>query len=316
MATTKTSIKKPAVPAKSSNGTAKALENTESTARVKVLKTYKIYINGQFPRTESGRYYPLELANNETVNVCLSSRKDFRNAVLAAREAQAKWEARAAFNRGQIIYRIAEMLEGRASQFIAELVSMGLSPSAAKSEVEQSIDRIIYYAGWCDKYNQLFSTVNPVSSSHFNFSSTEATGVVALICPEESPLLGLVSTVIPVIAGGNTCIALASEKFPLCAITFAEVLHSSDVPPAIVNVLTGKRSELIGQFSTHMDVNAMYMCSSDEKDVKAAETNAALNVKRVRTESVQSNWADAKLQSPYRIMDFLEIKTTWHPIGI
>lgn len=316
MATTKTSIKKPAVPAKSSNGAATVSESTESTARVKVLKTYKIYINGQFPRTESGRYYPLELANNETVNVCLSSRKDFRNAVVAAREAQAKWEARAAFNRGQIIYRIAEMLEGRASQFIAELVSMGLSPAAAKSEVEQSIDRIIYYAGWCDKYNQLFSTVNPVSSSHFNFSSTEATGVVALICPEESPLLGLVSTVIPVIAGGNTCIALASEKFPLCAITFAEVLHSSDVPPAIVNVLTGKRSELIGQFSTHMDVNAMYMCSSDEKDVKAAETNAALNVKRIRTESVQSNWADAKLQSPYRIMDFLEIKTTWHPIGI
>jgi len=316
MATTKTSIKKTAVPSKSSNGAATASESMESTARVKVLKTYKIYINGQFPRTESGRYYPLELANNETVNVCLSSRKDFRNAVVAAREAQAKWEARAAFNRGQIIYRIAEMLEGRASQFIAELISMGLSPAAAKNEVEQSIDRIIYYAGWCDKYNQLFSTVNPVSSSHFNFSSTEATGVVALICPEESPLLGLVSTVIPVIAGGNTCIALASEKFPLCAITFAEVLHSSDVPPAIVNVLTGKRSELIGQFSTHMDVNAMYMCSSDEKDVKSAETNAALNVKRIRTESVQSNWADAKLQSPYRIMDFLEIKTTWHPIGI
>lgn len=301
-----------ALPAKSGNGTPKA--EPSMTERVKVLKTYKIYIGGQFPRTESGRYYPLTLADGEIVNMCLSSRKDFRNAVVKAREAQEKWEGKAALNRSQILYRIAEMLETRSSQFVEELVQQGSSRAAAKTEVEQSIDRLIYYAGWCDKYNQIFSTVNPVSSSHFNFSSTEATGVVAMIVSQSSGLLGLVSALAPVIAGGNTCVVLASTKKPLCAVTFAEVLNSSDVPAGVVNILTGETKELLAQFSTHMDVNAVYVCTNIEADKKLTETNSALNVKRARVEEEQ-DWSSPKSESPYRIMDFLEIKTTWHPIG-
>ncbi len=237
---------------KAGNGT-----QVQQTERVKVLKTYKIFIGGQFPRTESGRYYSLALSNGDTVNVCLSSRKDFRNAVVAAREAQEKWAARAAMNRSQILYRIAEMLETRSAQFVAELTDMGQSAIQAKKEVEAAIDRMIYYAGWCDKYNQVFSSVNPVASSHFNFSSTEPMGVVGVIAPEKSALLGLVSVVAPVIASGNTCVVLASNSLPLCAITFAEVLATSDLPAGVVNILTGERKELSSHFSTHMDVNSL-----------------------------------------------------------
>lgn len=306
-------IVKTAANAKQGNGVHKPESNVNE--RIKVLKTYKIYIGGQFPRTESGRYYPLTLADGDIVNMCLSSRKDFRNAVVKAREAQEKWEGKSALNRSQILYRIAEMLETRSSQFIDELVQQGSSRSAAKQEVEQSIDRLIYYAGWCDKYNQVFSTVNPVSSSHFNFSSTEAMGVVAMVVSQNSGLLGLVSAVAPVIAGGNTCVVLASYLKPLCAVTFAEVLNSSDVPGGVVNILTGESKELLAQFATHMDVNAIYVCTSNNADKKAIETNAALNVKRARVEEEQ-NWSDTKQESPYKIMDYLEVKTTWHPIGI
>src|ERR1043165_4672114 len=190
-------------------------ENKKGKKRLEVLKTYKIYIGGQFPRTESGRYY---IATNnkgeQLANVCLSSRKDFRDAVVAARNAFKGWSARAAFNRGQIIYRIAEMLEGRKAQFIDELIKQDVSKAQAQKEVTISIDRLIYYAGWCDKYQQIFGTVNPVASSHFNFSVPEPTGVVAAIAPEESSLIGLVSAIAPIIAGGNTCIVLASETKP------------------------------------------------------------------------------------------------------
>ncbi len=308
-------VAKPVAVASSNSGNGTPKVAAVATERVKVLKTYKIYIGGQFPRTESGRYYPLTLADGEVVNMCLSSRKDFRNAVVKAREAQEKWEAKAALNRSQILYRIAEMLETRSSQFVEELVQQGSTRAAAKTEVEQSIDRLIYYAGWCDKYNQVFSTVNPVSSSHFNFSSTEATGVVSMVVSQTSGLLGLISAVAPVIAGGNTCVVLASTKKPLCAVTFAEVLNSSDVPAGVVNILTGETKELLGQFSTHMDVNAVYVCTNNEADKKLTETNSALNVKRARVEEEQ-DWSSPKIESPYRIMDYLEIKTTWHPIGI
>ncbi len=297
----------------SANGKAESISTTSN--RIKVLKTYKIYIGGQFPRTESGRYYPLTLNDGEVVNICLSSRKDFRNAVVKAREAQESWAGRAALNRSQILYRIAEMLETRTAQFVEELIQQGSTKAAAKAEVELSVDRLIYYAGWCDKYNAIFSTVNPVSSSHFNFSSTEAMGVVAMIAPQKSGLLGLISVIAPVIAGGNTCVVLASRDLPLCAVTFAEVLNSSDVPGGVVNILTGETKELLSHFSTHMDVNALYICTSDEAQKKSAETNAALNVKRVRIDA-EPNWSDAKQESPYRIMDYLEVKTTWHPIGI
>lgn len=293
------------------NGAAKK----SASERIKVLKTYKIYIGGQFPRTESGRYYPLKLSDGTIVNVCLSSRKDFRNAVVAAREAQEKWDARSAFNRSQILYRIGEMLETRSAQFVEELVLQGLSREEAVAEVEASVDRLIYYAGWCDKYNQVFSTVNPVSSNHFNFSSTEPVGVVAIVAPRQSGLLGLISTIAPVIAGGNTCVVLASTELPLCAVSFAEVLNSSDVPGGVVNILTGEVDELLAQFSNHMDVNAVYLHSDNAAQIKLVEENSSLNVKRARTENT-GNWFDSAAQSPYRILDYLEVKTTWHPIGI
>ncbi len=280
--------------------------------RIEVLKTYKIFIGGQFPRTESGRYYPLKLKNNMTVNVSLSSRKDFRNSVLTARSAFSGWSSRAAFNRGQILYRIAEMLEGRKEQFLEELKQLGYTATAAKKEVELSIDRLVYYAGWCDKYQQMFSAVNPVASSHFNFSVPEPMGVVAILANESTALLGLISVVAPCIAGGNTCIVLASESMPTCAITFAEVVATSDVPAGVINIVTGNRKELHSHFSSHMDVNAIINCNSEKDFIKTIGENASLNVKRVF--NWNNNWNAESEQGPYYITDLQEIKTTWHPI--
>jgi acyl-CoA reductase-like NAD-dependent aldehyde dehydrogenase len=282
-------------------------------SRVEVLKTYKIYIGGQFPRTESGRYYSLTNKNNiPLANVSLSSRKDFRNAVVAARGAFGGWSSRAAFNRGQILYRTAEMLEGRKEQFIAELVMQGSTRKSAEAEVALSIDRLVYYSGWCDKYQQAFGTVNPVASSHFNFSVPEPTGVVAVIAPEDHSLLGLVSVIAPCIAGGNTCVVLASERKPLCSITFAEVLATSDVPGGVVNILTGTTAELLPHFSSHMDVNAIVYCRTDAGEQKMIMQNAAANVKR--TVFWSKDWMKAEQEHPYLILDLQEIKTTWHPI--
>lgn len=285
------------------------------TTRLNVLKTYKIFINGQFPRTESGRYYPLALKNGQTVNVCLSSRKDVRNAVVAAREAQEKWAGRSGLNRSQILYRLAEMLETRRDQFIDELQSCGETRAQAERELNATVDRLVYYAGWCDKYTALFGTVNPVASSHFNFSTCEAMGVVSVVASEESGLLGLISAVAPIIAGGNTCVVLASEKKPLSAVSFAEVLATSDVPAGVVNILTGQRKELLAHMSNHMDVNAVYLHSKDKAEHKLAEELSALNVKRSVCEYV-ADWFEAKEENPYRIQQFLETKTTWHPVGI
>ena len=286
------------------------------TERLAVLKTYKIYVNGKFPRTESGRYYLLKSSKDEALaNVCLCSRKDFRDAVVAARGAQGSWGSRSAYNRGQILYRIAEMLEGRTPQFVHELELTGVTASTAAREVQQSVDRLLYYAGWCDKYQQVFSSVNPVSSSHFNFSVLEPTGVVSILAPEESPLLGLVSVIAPCIAGGNTCVALASTSKPLAAVTFSEVLATSDVPNGVVNILTGQRSELLEQFATHMDVNAAIYCGSDTIELATIRTKAALNVKRVISYD-REDWTGDSAQSPYFILDTQEVKTTWHPIGV
>lgn len=290
------------------------LEKKSSAKRLEVLKTYKIYIGGQFPRTESGRYYqPVNAAGRKLANICLSSRKDFRDAVGAARTAFAGWSGRAAFNRGQILYRMAEILEGRKAQFIDELIQQDSNKSKADREVNTCIDRLIYYAGWCDKYQQVFSAVNPVASSHFNFSVPEPTGVVAIIAPQDSSLLGLVSTIAPVIAGGNTCIALASEMKPLCAVTFSEVLNSSDLPGGVVNILTGKPKELASWFVEHMDVNATLYCESDSDMKKMMRDRSALNLKRIFFHD-KVNWNTEQGQSPYFIMDTQEIKTTWHPI--
>lgn len=296
---------------------AKAIKKTKSVTpeqRLEVLKTYKIYIGGQFPRTESGRYYvPVNAKGKKLANVCLSSRKDFRDAAEVARNAFGGWSSRAAFNRGQILYRMAEMLEGRKAQFVEELMLQDSTRAQAEQEVNLSIDRLIYYAGWCDKYQQVLSSVNPVASSHFNFSVPEPTGVVAILAPQNTALLGLVSVVAPVIAGGNTCIVLGSYEKPLCAVTFAEVLNSSDLPGGVVNILTGKVSELAPWFADHMDINAVIYCEKDPATRQLIQQKAAGNVKRVIVYD-QINWTGSEGQSPYLIQDTQEVKTTWHPI--
>ena len=292
------------------------LSKTAVEKRLEILKTYKIYIGGKFPRTESGRYYIAENSRGEKLaNICLGSRKDFREAVIAARTAFGDWGSRAAFNRGQVLYRIAEMLEGRKAQFIDELQKQDSTKVKAENEVILSIDRLIYYAGWCDKFQQIFSSVNPVASSHFNFSVPEPTGVVSIIAPQSNSLLGLVSVIAPVIAGGNTCVALSSFSKPLCAVTFAEVLNSSDVPGGVVNIITGKVSELLPYFSDHMDVNAIVYCEKDNAAKKLIQEKASLNVKRtIFYDNINWYSEDTDSQSPYLIMDSQEIKTTWHPI--
>jgi acyl-CoA reductase-like NAD-dependent aldehyde dehydrogenase len=291
------------------------VKSARKAARIPVAKTYKIYIGGQFPRTESGRFFPLCRDDGTVIaNMCRSSRKDFRNAVVAARTAQPAWAASSAYLRGQVLYRVAEMLEGRRDQFVAELILQGVAKRKAEAEVDATTDRLIYYAGWSDKYQQIFSAVNPVASSHFNFSVLEPTGVVSILAPDDSGLLGLVSNIAPVIVGGNTCVVLSSEKLPLCAISFAEVLHAADVPGGVVNILTGFRSELSGQFASHMDVNAVIYCDGDTAVDKQIQEKAADNIKRVLSR-VDIDWDGESSQNPYLIQDTQEVKTTWHPIG-
>ena len=289
--------------------------------RLAVSKTYKLYIGGAFPRTESGRYDRAESPKGELLaNVCRASRKDFREAVVAARAAQSGWAQRSAYNRAQILYRIAEMLEGRGEQFEAELRAHGASAKDARREVEATVDRLVYYAGWADKYQQVFGSVNPVASSHFNFSLLEPMGVIAQIAPEASALLGLVSQIAPAIVGGNTVVALASRSKPLPAISFGEVLHSSDVPGGVVNLLTGRADELLEHFASHMDVNALVLArrgDSEAVDLATARTLAASNLKRVRATSAESlrDFLEDTAQGPWSIRDLQEVKTTWHPIG-
>jgi acyl-CoA reductase-like NAD-dependent aldehyde dehydrogenase len=234
---------------------------------------------------------------------------------VAARGAQASWAKASAYLRGQILYRIAEMLEGRREQFIGELKLQGVAARAAEKEVDAAVDRLVYFAGWADKYQQVFSSVNPVSSAHFNFSVLEPTGVVAILAPESSGLLGLVSNIAPAIVGGNSCVVLASESQPLCAVSFAEVLHASDVPGGVVNILTGFRSELSGHFASHMDVNAVIYCDGGKKMAESVQEAAADNIKRV-IRRTDVNWTDNSSQHPYLVRDTQEVKTTWHPIGV
>jgi len=293
------------------------IDSVETSTRLPVLKTYKIYIGGKFPRTESGRFYLLN--NRKTgqpiANMCLCSRKDFREAVVAARAAQSGWAERSAYNRCQILYRIAEMLEGRAAQFVSEMVQMGFSEASAHAEVETSIDRLVYYAGWADKYQQVFSSVNPVASSHFNFSVLEPSGVAAIVTPQDSALIGLISTVIPAITGGNTVIALASRDLTLCAVTLSEVLATSDLPGGVINILTGEKSELIEHFASHMDVNTIVYCGNDEAERATVRSKSAANVKRAICYD-RTDWMSPEAQNPYLILDTQEVKTTWHPIGV
>mgnify|MGYP001396812476 CR=1 FL=1 len=279
--------------------------------RIKVLKTYKIFIDGKFPRTESGRYYQLKSKDIPYANVCLSSKKDLRNAVVAARKAFQPWSKKTAYNRGQILYRIAEMLESRKTQFLDELLVQGVSKKDASKELDQSIDRIIYFAGWADKINQVFGAVNPVATSHFNFTLLEPMGIVGLLSSDESPLLGLISSIIPVIVSGNSCVVIASEKHPLSSISFAEVISNSDVPSGVVNILTGTKKELATPMSLHMDINALGIFSQNMD--KQLLINATENLKRISSYNdvqIQSN----DFESPYIIKKFMEAKTTWHPV--
>lgn len=283
--------------------------------RINVLKTYKLFINGQFPRTESGRYYTVNNKKGKVIaNVCRASRKDFRNAVVAARAAQPSWASKSALNRSQIVYRMAEVLEGRKNQIIEELTLQDLDIKKAEKEVITAIDRMIYYSGWADKYSQIFSTVNPVASSHFNFSLPEPTGVVSIIAPQEPSFLGLISTMLPVILSGNTCVVLASEKYPLNAITFAEILATSDLPAGVVNILTGLESEVIAHFANHMDVNAIVYARDNAENIKIIQEWAPLNVKRLVLWNNKDWWDNHQAENPYLILDTCEIKTTWHPI--
>lgn len=281
--------------------------------RLEIQKTYKIFIDGKFPRTESGRFYPIYNSKKELIaNMCLSSRKDFRNAVVAARKAFPSWSSKIHFNRSQILYRIGEMLETRKAQFVEEIMLLGKTKAAAEKEINLSIDRCIYYAGWCDKYQQVFSSVNPVSSSHFNFSVCESMGVVAIICDDRNSLLDVVSVLLPAIAGGNTVVLLASETLPLCAISFAEVLATSDLPNGVVNIITGKEKELYAQFGNHMDVNAVVYSKSNKVIKKELQELASQNVKRFF--DWFKDWFKEENENPYLILDLQELKTTWHPI--
>lgn len=283
--------------------------------RLEVLKTYKTYVGGKFPRSESSRTYRVENSKGKHIaNACRCTRKDVRDAVVAARSAFNGWSGCSAYNRGQILYRIAEMLEGRKDQFVNELELLGAKKKNAQKEVEQSIDRLIYYAGWTDKISQVFGTVNPVASSHFNFSMPEPTGVVGIIGPDESPLLSIVSLIAPVIASGNTCVILASTTNPLSAVSFGEVLRASDVLGGVVNILTGYRDEMVENLTTHMDVNAIFNAIDNPELKKQLDENASISVKRAK-HYAQSDWGDEKHETPYLILDFMETKTTWHPVG-
>jgi len=285
-------------------------------SRIDIMKTYKLYIAGKFPRTESGRFFPVHNKKGELLaNMCMASRKDFRNAVVAARKAQSGWQNATALNKGQILYRIAEMLEGRKAQFIKELETQGYSAKKATEEVEASIDRLVYYAGWSDKFQQIFSAVNPVSSAHFNFSAPEPMGVISIVAPESQGLLGLVSVIAPVLVGGNTSVILASKSSPLSAISFAEVLHASDVPAGVINILTGERDELISHMASHMDVNAIVYSGSSESEIKSISALSSENIKRVVLYK-KNDWLGDHNESPYFIEKTLETKTTWHPTKV
>jgi acyl-CoA reductase-like NAD-dependent aldehyde dehydrogenase len=281
------------------------------SARIPVAKTYKMYIGGQFPRTESGRYLPVKLKDGRVINICRASRKDFRNAVVAARSAFPGWAGRSAFNRSQIIYRIAEVMEGRKAQLVADLLQAGIPDSDAYHRVEKAIDIAVYYAGCCDKYQQIFGTVNPVASAHFNFSVPEPVGVVGVICPKTGDILTLMSLLMPVITGANAAVVLVPPVLAASAMNLAEVLETSDVPQGTVNILTGLSSELLFQFGSHLDVNAVVYAGDQQEEIRELEKLAASHVLRV----VKRTREAAEEQHPYQIMDTQEIKTTWHPVG-
>jgi acyl-CoA reductase-like NAD-dependent aldehyde dehydrogenase len=280
-----------------------------------VFKTYKLYIGGKFPRSESGRVYEVTDSRQRWLaNAPLASRKDARDAVVAARKAVAGWSGATAYNRGQVLYRVAEMLEGRRDQFAREVANAeGLSKGKALAAVDAAVDRWVWYAGWTDKVGQVVGGANPVAGPYFNLSTPEPTGVVAVLAPQRSSLLGLVSVLAPVIATGNTAVVVASERAPLPALSLSEVLATSDVPGGVVSILSGATAELGAPLAAHQDVNAIDLTGADEELAATLEASAAENLKRVRRPDPAEDWtADPGLG---RLTAWLELKTVWHPIG-
>ena len=312
------------------NGTSRAVAAkagrtaaTKASARVEVRKTDKLYNGGAVPRTESGRSYLVSGVDGALLaNACRASRKDVRDAVRAARKAFDGWAARTAMNRGQVLYRVAELMEGRREQFAAEVsAAEGLTGVASRAVVDRAIDRWVWYAGWADKIAQVLGSSNPVAAPYFNFTIPEPTGVVGVVAPETSSLLGLVSRLAPPIVTGNTVVLVASERRPLPAVTLAEVLATSDVPGGVVNILTGRRSELVPVLATHADVDALDTWGVPDEMRLEVEQSAADDIKRLlrrptTVAEARFDWLDdAAAERPEWIAAFLEMKTVWHPIG-
>lgn len=291
-----------------------------TAARSAVLKTYKLFIRGKYVRSESGRSIEVKTPAGEFIaNVCRASRKDFRDAVQSARKAQPIWAKLTAYNRAQILYRTAEMLENRKTEYVQELVhATGMKKSDAEREVQVSIDRWVYYAGWSDKWSALTSSLNPVALPMHNFTQPEPTGVVGIICPDEAPLASLVSLIAPVMVGGNTVVVLLSERFPTPGLAFAEVLGVADMPEGVVNLLSGYRQELAEHFASHIDLDGLDLCGIEPADRTAYEVMAADSVKRVHHSPnfSRNEWLSERAEDLYRIMPFVEMKTVWHPAKI
>ena len=292
--------------------------------RIEVRKTYKLYIGGAFPRTESGRSYLVSAADGTPLaNACRASRKDLRDAVRAARKAAPGWAAKTAMNRGQVLYRVAELMEGRRDQFVAEVaVAEGLRDGKAREVVDRAIDRWVWYAGWADKIAQVLGSSNPVAAPYFNFTIPEATGVVGVVAPETSSLLGLVSRLAPPLVSGNAVVLITSETRPLAAVTLSEVLATSDVPGGVVNVLTGLKRELVPVLAAHVDVDALDTWGVPDDMRTEIELLAADDIKRIlrrptKVADARFDWLDDRAaERPEWIAAFLEMKTVWHPIGV
>jgi len=281
--------------------------------RLEVRKTYKLYIGGAFPRSESGRSYPvLGPGGDVLARAARASRKDLRDAVRSARAVWKGWAGATAYNRGQVLYRVAELMEGRRAQFVDEVERSG--GSEADREVAAAIDRLVWYAGWADKVHHVLGTVNPVAGPYFDFTFPEPTGVVGVVAPEEPALLGLISVLAPAVVSGNAVIVVASESKPLAAVTLTEVLATSDVPGGVVNVLTGHKAELLPWLASHMDVNGVDLTGAPEELVPDLERASADNVKRIVRRTVP-DWFGEQAQSPYAIAALMEMKTVWHPMG-
>ena len=285
-------------------------DSAQKSARLPIQKTYKLYIGGEFPRSESGRSYPVHDSDKQLLaHAARATRKDLRNAVLKARSAQSGWEERTAYNRGQILYRVAEIMENRAEALTEEVKRSG----GSADEVYMSIDRWVWYAGWADKYATVLGGANPVAGPYFNFSIPEPMGVIGIVAPEEYPLLGLVSRLAPALVSGNSCLVLASEDKPLPAATLGEVLATSDVPSGVVNILTGYKGELVEHLVSHADVNGVDISGCSSEMAAEVEGLAADSVTRVLKGA--GDPVSETAQSPYIITDFCEVKTVWHPIG-